>query len=282
MSHSTLVSADTLAARIGDPDLLIIDCRADLADPARARALHAEAHVPGAVHADLERDLADLSRPGLGRHPMPDAAAFAATLSRWGWRPGMNVVAYDDAQGALAAARLWWMLRLVGASDVAVLDGGLAAWRAAGHALEAGVVERAGSKVAVDYDGSALVDYAGLEAGLAAGSLLLVDARAEARYRGEVEPIDRVAGHVPGALNRPFTLNLDGAGRFKHADALRAEFAALIGGRDPRSVVHMCGSGVTACHNLLAMEHAGLAGSRLFAPSWSGWIGDPARPVACG
>ncbi len=282
MNTGNLVSAAELAAQIGDPRLLVVDCRADLADAGRARAAHAAAHLPGSVHADLERDLSDLSKQGLGRHPLPDADAFAATLSRWGWQPGLRVVALDDAHGALAAARLWWMLRLVGAREVTVLDGGLAAWRAARLPLVADAVARVPTRVTVDYDDSALVDFAALGAGLADASLLLVDARAEPRYRGEVEPIDRVAGHVPGAVNRPFSLNLQADGRFKPAAELRAGFLDLLGGRDPREVVHMCGSGVTACHNLLAMEHAGLAGSRLFAPSWSGWSSDPARPVERG
>ena len=282
MKWATLVSTATLAQRLGDPGLLVVDCRADLSDPARAHAAYAEAHLPGAVHADLERDLSALSRTGLGRHPLPEAARFSRVLGQWGWQPGMAVVAYDDAQGALAAARLWWMARLVGVQEVAVLDGGLAAWREAGVALESGVVARAPTRIEVAYDTSALVDYAGLEAGLADGSVLLVDARAEPRFRGDVEPIDRVAGHVPGAVNRPFSRNLEADGRFKPAEVLHAEFSQLIGDHAAHTVVHMCGSGVTACHNLLAMEHAGFAGSRVFAPSWSGWSSDPRRPVAAG
>jgi thiosulfate/3-mercaptopyruvate sulfurtransferase len=202
-------------------------------------------------------------------------------LSRWGWQAGMQVVSYDAAGGALAAARLWWLLRLAGVTSAAVLDGGYAAWLAAGQPIEAGEpAGRAAARVTLRYDpNQRLIDHAALRGG-ATGKLL--DARAAPRYRGEVEPLDRVGGHVPGALNRPFADNLDGDGRFKPAARLHEEFAAVLGATAPAQVVHMCGSGVTACHNLLAMEHAGLHGSRLYAPSWSGWISDPSRPVAKG
>lgn len=282
MSMKTLVSVDELAASIGAPDLLIVDCRKELSQPDSGRFAYREAHVPGAIYADLDTDLSDLSRTGLGRHPLPDAADFSRALSAWGWRPDLRVVAYDDAGGALAAARLWWMLRLAGQQTVGVLDGGYAAWRAAGHAVDDEPVERIANRVAVDFDAHQLVDYAQLQKGLDDSLMLLIDARGAARYRGEVEPIDPVAGHVPGAVNRPFTENLDVDGRFKPAARLRDEFLWLIDGREPSAVVHMCGSGVTACHNQLAMERAGLVGSRLFAPSWSGWLDDRQRPVATG
>lgn len=280
---AVIVDPPTLAARLSAGPVLVIDARADLADPAKGPAAHAAAHIPGAVHADLERDLSDLTRAGLGRHPLPTSAAFSALLSRWGWRPDLPVVVYDDAAGALAAARAWWLLRAAGSTDVAVLDGGFGAWRAAGLPVETGTAQpRQASAVEVDFDPTMHLDADTLAAALADDAVVLIDARAAARYRGEVEPIDPVAGHVPGARNRPYTDNLDAAGRFKTPDALAAEFAALTGGRAPHEVVHMCGSGVTACHNVLAMTHAGLAGSRLFAPSWSGWIADRTRPVATG
>ena len=277
-----LVSAAELAAALPAGELLVLDCRFDLADAGKGRREHAAAHVPGAMYADLDNDLSDLSRHGLGRHPLPDDARWSAALSRWGWRPGRRVVAYDAANGALAAARAWWLLRLVGATDVQVLDGGWAAWRAAGLRVESGDVSPASSAVAVRIDVDAVVGYDELQRRLATGEVLLLDARAAPRFRGEVEPIDRVGGHVPGAVNRPFADNLAADGRFKPAEVLRAEFSALLGTRAPTDVVHMCGSGVTACHNLLAMEHAGLHGSRVFAPSWSGWSSDSARPVATG
>lgn len=280
---TTLIEAAELAALAPD-EVLVIDCRFDLTDPDKARRDFAAAHIPGAVYADLDHDLADLTRQrdGLGRHPLPTIGAFSALLSRWGWRPGQQVVCYDAAGGALAAARLWWMLRLAGVFQVAVLDGGLAAWQAAGLPMAAGdAIARSGAEVSLMFDPRAAVDHAGAAAA-AMGAGVLVDARAEPRYRGEVEPLDPVAGHVPGALNRPFALNLATDGRFKPVALLRSEWLALLDGHAPGEVVHMCGSGVTAAHNLLAMEHAGLTGSRLYPPSWSGWISDHSRPVATG
>ncbi|TAM07466.1 MAG: sulfurtransferase, partial [Rhodanobacter sp.] len=259
-----------------------VDCRFALSDPTQGERDYRDGHIPGAVYASLDRDLSDRSRQaeGLGRHPLPLESAFSALLSRWGWRGGMQVVSYDAAGGAMAAARLWWLLRLV-AVEAAVLDGGYAAWLAAALPTESGeALPRPASKLSLRYDASQLLlDHADIADGTS-GQLL--DARGAARYRGEVEPLDRVGGHVPGALNRPFADNLDHDGRFKPAAQLRAEFTAVLAGAEPAHVVHMCGSGVTACHNLLAMEHAGLQGSRLYAPSWSGWVSDPARPVAKG
>ncbi|MGO4701576.1 sulfurtransferase [Dyella sp. 2RAB6] len=281
-AYTTLIDAPTLAA-LPPREVLIVDCRFELAvaggDPDKGERAYREGHIPGAVYAHLDRDLSDLSRQreGLGRHPMPSEPAFSAVLSRWGWHSGLQVVAYDAAGGALAAARLWWLLRLVGIREAAVLDGGLQAWQAAGLPLEPGEVVREASQVSLRYDASRyIVDHRALAE---RSQELLIDARATPRYRGEVEPIDRVGGHVPGALNRPYSDNLDAQGRYKSAALLRGDFAALIGHTAPAQVVHMCGSGVTACHNLLAMEHAGLEGSRLYAPSWSGWVSDPARPV---
>jgi thiosulfate/3-mercaptopyruvate sulfurtransferase len=279
--HDLLIDANSLAA-LPQADVLIVDCRFALADPGKGERDFLEAHVPGAVYASLDRDLSDLSKTGLGRHPLPDIEAFARTLSGWGWREGRQVVAYDDAGGALAAARLWWMLGAVGI-PASVLDGGWQAWRAAGLPVETGpAAAHAATPVALHFDPVRTVHYDELETLRVRPDALLLDARAAPRFRGDSEPIDRVGGHVPGARNRPFTENLDDAGRFKTAAVLREEFTAALNGRAPRDVVHMCGSGVTACHNLLAMEAAGLAGSRLFAPSWSGWSSDPARPVATG
>ena len=278
---TTLIDPADLAA-LAPAQVLILDCRFALGDPAQGERDYRDGHVPGAVYASLDRDLSDLSRQaeGLGRHPLPLESAFSALLSRWGWRSGMQVVGYDTAGGALAAARLWWLLRLVGIS-AAVLDGGYAAWLAAGLPFESGLATaRPASKLSLHYDAKqVLLDHAAAADG-ASGQLL--DARAAPRYRGDVEPLDRVGGHVPGALNRPFADNLGADGRFKPAAQLREEFSAVLGDTAPTRVVHMCGSGVTACHNLLAMEHAGLPGSRLYAPSWSGWVSDAARPVAKG
>ena len=273
MNLSTLIDAQILSTRIRTGDVLVVDCRFELADPAAGARAYAQGHIPGAVYASLDHDLSDLSKQGLSRHPLPDATAFSASLSRWGWTPDTPVVAYDAANGALAAARLWWMLRLAGAREAAVLDGGIAAWTQAGFALDAGVVQREPTRVDASFDAAQIVYTDALVEALKDSRNVLIDARAAPRFRGENETMDKVAGHIPGALNRPFADNLDAHGRFKPAAQLRAEFEALLGSRRSVDAIHSCGSGVTACHNLLAMEHAGLAGSRVYAPSWSGWIG---------
>ncbi len=277
-----LVEAAALARRPAHT-VLIVDCRFVLTDPAAGDAAFVAGHVPGAVHASLDRDLSDLSRPGRGRHPLPAASAFARTLARWGWQPQRHLVAYDDAGGAMAAARLWWMLGSVGIA-ASVLDGGWQAWLAAGLPVERGAaaVGVATPVPELHFDAARMVDYAELDALRGHADALIIDARGAPRFRGEVEPIDRVAGHVPGARNHPVAGNLTDDRRFKPAAQLRAELEPLLAGRDPRRVVHMCGSGVFACQNQLAMEIAGLRGSRVFIPSWSGWSSDPARPVATG
>ena len=278
-----LVSPESLAHHLDDADVLVVDCRADIADPAKGRRDYEAAHVRNAVFADLDVDLSDLSQKGaLGRHPLPTDAALSAAFSRWNLTPDTHVVACDDANGALAAARLWWLLRLAGHKHAYVLDGGLASWRAAGLPLESGKEKVRDAHIEAKLDRREVVWTDELERRRHDGTILLVDARAAPRYRGEAEPIDPKAGHVPGALNRPFSDNLDASGRFKSAAHLRGEFYALIGAFQPWQVVHMCGSGVTACHNLLAMEAAGMQGSRVFAPSWSGWISDPSHPTAAG
>jgi thiosulfate/3-mercaptopyruvate sulfurtransferase len=280
MIFHTLISAEQLDEVVRADAALVVDCRVDLADRARGEHEYAAGHIPGAIFADLDRDLSDLSKAGVGRHPLPDDAAFSRVLGSWGWNPARPVVAYDDANGSLAAARLWWMLRLIGQHNVAVLDGGLAAWKAAGLALDNGPGRHlTRADVDVHFDRRQIVYTDELQA--ARERIFLLDARAAPRFLGEVEPIDPVAGHVPGAHNRPFSDNLE-QGRFKAAEALRREFDALLADTDATAVVHMCGSGVTACHNLLAMEHAGLSGSRVYAPSWSGWIADASRPTAKG
>lgn len=275
-----LVSPAALAAMSGDAGLVVFDARGSLADHSAGDRAYTDGHVPGARRADMERDLSGPHAPGAGRHPWPDAATFAAWLARQGVAPGTRVVAYDDGDGAYAS-RLWALLRLGGHRDVAVLDGGWADWTAAGFPVSRDVPSPAPLPPApLQFDRARLFDAAAAAAHVADGGLLL-DARAAPRFRGEVEPIDRVAGHVPGARNRAYVDNLDG-GRFKDAAVLRAEFDALLDGRAPSALVAMCGSGVTACHHLLAMAHAGRDGAGLYAGSWSGWIEDPARPVATG
>ena len=282
MHWTTLVDAATLATHLDDPRLRLFDARASAAVQGTAEmvAAYAASHLPGAQYADLNLDLSDLNKAGQGRHPLPDEEVFTRKLGLWGVAPEHQVVVYDAADGSMAAARLWWLLQLLGHERVAVLDGGLAAWRTAGLAETAEVRTHAELPAyPARFDRSRILGAdAVLELSRREGGWL-VDVRAAERFRGEVEPIDPVAGHVPGALNRPLALNLRD-GRFKSREELRAEFAALLAGRVPADIVAMCGSGVTACHLLLAMEHAGLSGAKLFAGSWSGWISDSARPVA--
>jgi thiosulfate/3-mercaptopyruvate sulfurtransferase len=285
MSWTTLVSVDALRGHLDAPDLVVVDARFGLGDAGAGEADWRASRLPGARYAHLDSDLSDRSRPaGEGRHPLPSFAGFSAKLGAWGIAPDTQVVAYDAGDGAMAAARLWWLLRLVGHRQVAVLDGGFAAWLADGAPVETGepaMPGDVGPYPAQGFDASQIATTAEVAARFAQAPGWLLDARNGERFRGEVEPIDRVAGHVPGARNRPYVDNLRG-GRFRPADELRAEFLELTGHRDPREVLLSCGSGVTACHNLLAMEASGLAGARIYAPSWSGWISDPERPVATG
>jgi thiosulfate/3-mercaptopyruvate sulfurtransferase len=282
VSWTTLVPVDAVARALGDPSLRLIDTRFSLADPGAGRAAYDASHLPGAHYADLNRDLSDLSSTGEGRHPLPDEAKFAEALGRWGIGPQTQVVAYDAGDGGMAAARAWWLLRLLGHRQVAVLDGGLEAWRAQRLPETTAIprlAELAPYPARFDRSRIALADDVAARLDEPQGWLL--DARAAERYRGELEPIDPVAGHVPGAVNRPFAHNL-AHGRFKPTGQLRDELTPLLRGRAPRDVVLMCGSGVTACHLLLAFEHAGLTGPRVYAGSWSGWISEPSRPVALG
>ena len=274
-----LVSAESLAAGLGSDDLVVLDARASLADQPGSQAAYRQAHIPGARFADLDRDLSDHRRQG-GRHPWPGVEAFTATLGRWGITPTHQVVVYDAADGALAAARAWFLLRALGHRRVAVLDGGWARWTQLGLPTESTVPTPERTRYDAVFDSERLLDAEQVQAHLRAGGVLL-DARAGERFRGEVEPIDPVAGHVPGARNRPYVENLRD-GRFKPARELAQEFAVVLDGHAPQEVAVMCGSGVTACHHLLAMEHAGQRGGKLFTGSWSGWIEDPARPVARG
>lgn len=280
MDYTTLIAPEILHARPDDADWRVFDCRFDLADPDAGRRAWAAGHLPGALYADLERDLSGPRDAASGRHPLPDADRLAAWLGHNGVDERVQVVCYDADSGAFAA-RLWWLLRWLGHDRTAVLDGGMAAWCAAGYPLEASPPARPGPRRfrARPRDRETWIDAAGLAD---TPSLVVVDARAPERFRGEREPIDPVAGHVPGALNRPFTHNVDASGRWRSAETLRAEWRRLAGEAPAAGVVHMCGSGVTAAHNVLAMEHAGLAGSRLYPGSWSEWIRDPARPVERG
>ena len=275
-----LVSPEQLiAALAAGAAPLIVDCSFDLADGAAGERAYGQGHLPGALYAHLDRELAGAKTGRNGRHPLPARTDWATTLARLGVTPARAVVVYD-AQGGMYAARAWWMLLWAGHRAVSVLDGGLAAWKAAGGAIESGVVAPVAAPAAYPLGQSlvASVDADALQKSL--GRVTLIDARAGERYRGEVEPLDKRAGHIPGARSRFFKDNLDAQGRFKPADELRAAFSAF--GAAPAQVVHQCGSGVTACHNLLAMEVAGLSGASLYPGSWSEWSSDPARPVAVG
>lgn len=276
---NALVQAEELSEALGRADLAIVDCRFALADPQAGERAYLQSHLPGAVYAHLDRDLSDHAKRGQGRHPWPDAADFVARLGAWGIDPQTQVVAYDDADGAYAA-RLWFLLRTLGHERVAVLDGGWTRWNSLGLPTETEIRIPVRARYEAEFDDGRLLDAARVQSHLDAGGML-VDVRAAERFRGETEPLDRVAGHVPGARNRPYALNL-ADGRFKPREQLAQEFRELLEGKDPRELVAMCGSGVTACHHLLAMAHAGLSGAKLFMGSWSGWISDPARPVATG
>ncbi len=276
---TTLVQAETLAIALGRDDLVVIDCRFSLANPAAGELAYQQAHVPGAIYAHLDRDMSDHRKRGQGRHPWPDAPDFTQTLGRWGIGPRHQVVIYDDADGAYAA-RLWFLMRTGGHEKVAVLDGGWARWTVLGLPVDARTPIRMQTKYEVDFDSSRLLNAEQVQARLQAGDLLL-DARASDRFTGENEHIDRLAGHVPGARNRPYADNL-AAKRFKSPIQLAAEFRGVLGEHTPDETIVMCGSGVTACHHLLAMERAGLKGAKLFTGSWSGWISDPTRPVVTG
>ncbi len=282
MPFDTLIDAASLHDHIGDPQWVVVDCRFNLMDPEAGYRDYLEGHIPGAFYAHLDKDLSGPITPASGRHPLPDPTALARVLADWGIGAETQVVGYDAAGGAIAA-RLWWLLFWLGHTRCAVLDGGLPAWQAAGYPLSRDPPESDCSNCLMAHpDTLAWVDHTYVRTSLEGGQAVLVDARAAARFRGEQEPIDPVAGHVPGAVNLPLEGNLDGSGRFLPPARLRERFAPLLQGRSPAQILHMCGSGVTACHNLLAMEVAGLHGSRLYAGSWSEWIRDPARPVAQG
>lgn len=280
MSYHFLIEAETLHGHLGDPDWVVVDCRFDLNDPEAGRRAYREGHIPGARYAHLEEDLSAPVTPMSGRHPLPDHQRLAERLGRWGIGENTQVVVYDDAGGAIAA-RLWWLLSWLGHRSCAVLNGGLPAWRAKGLPLSVDVpAPQEGTYPVLHEDTLAWVGAGYVLANIGKRYSLLIDARAPSRFRGEAEPIDPVAGHVPGAVNLPLQGNLDKNQRFRDSAALKARFTAVLGDRPPSCAIHMCGSGVTACHNLLAMEIAHLPGSRLYAGSWSEWIRDSTRPVA--
>jgi thiosulfate/3-mercaptopyruvate sulfurtransferase len=280
MVASPLISTAALAERLTDPGWVVADCRFDLGDPQAGVTAWRAGHIPGAIHVDLERDLAVAITPQSGRHPLPEPAAFAATLSRLGIDNRSRVVCYDAGNCAYAS-RFWWILRHVGHDAVQVLDGGFAAWVAENRPVATDDRRRPAARFVANPRPSMLLDLSGVTAALARGELL-VDLRGAERFRGEVEPLDTVAGHVPGAVNLPFLQNLGTDGRFRTPAEIAELWQSRTGAAPDRAPICMCGSGVTACQGLLALEIAGIGNGRLYAGSWSEWIRDPARPVARG
>ena len=280
MAYRTLIDTATLAKNLDDSDWRVFDLRHDLMNPEVGRQQYAEGHIAGAMFVNLDSALSGEKTGANGRHPLPDAGDFQATLGEWGVKPAQQIVVYD-ASGGVYAGRLWWMLRWMGHYSVAVLDGGFTKWEKEGRPVTAEVPHFAPTM----YRGaprSMHVDAVFVEANLGKPEVTVIDARTAGRFAGVGETIDPVGGHIPGALNRPYAANLAKDGTFKPAETLAKEFAQLLGNRSPKQIVHQCGSGVSACHNILAMEIAGLAGSRLYPGSWSEWCADPKRPVATG
>jgi thiosulfate/3-mercaptopyruvate sulfurtransferase len=283
MIYETLISVEQLsAAQNGAAPPLVLDCSFELTNPDAGRQAYDAGHVPGAAYLHLEHALSAGKTGKNGRHPLPSREAFAATLVAMGMNGDTQVVAYDNA-GGMYAARLWWMLRWAGHRGGAVLDGGIAAWKAAGQALSTTApAGRPPGNFALRPPLVSTLSYEQVKANIDSRELLVLDARAPDRFRGENETLDPIGGHIPGARNRLFRDNLGTDGRFKAAGQLRAEFDAITGGKPASMLVNQCGSGVTACHNLLAMEVAGLQGAALYPGSWSEWSAQPGAPIATG
>ncbi|HEY8220064.1 MAG TPA: sulfurtransferase [Methylobacter sp.] len=281
MTYTTLVSTDTLNQQLNNSNWVIIDCRFSLADTEAGAKAYRHGHIPNARYAHLDKDLSSAITDFTGRHPLPNFSLLAKKLGDWGINNNSQVVAYDDAGGAFAG-RLWWLLKCMGHDKVAVLNGGIKQWQKQGLPITTTLPTVKPAAFRPYVNETAWLNALQVQNNLAQRAICLIDARTPERYRGEQEPIDPVAGHIPGALNRAFQLNLDSNGLFLPAEQLREQFKRLIGTTAPEQVVHYCGSGVTACHNLLAMEHAGLTGSKLYAGSWSEWIRDKNRTVAKG
>ncbi len=276
--HTTLISAEDLARHLDDPEWIVCDCRHDLADYHGGRRAYQAAHIPGSRFVHLDEDLSGPKTGLNGRHPLPHPLTFALRLGVLGIDNAKQVVAYDSSGGCYAA-RLWWMLRWVGHTKAAVLDGSWDFWTRSALPVTADLPSVHSTAYTLRPKAGLSVDAGHVASHLHDGSMAVIDARSADRFRGENETLDPVAGHIPGAVNRFFKLNLEADGRFKTSGDLKKEFSAVLGDREPGSAVHQCGSGVTACHNLLAMEHAGLGGSRLYPGSWSEWVSDRSRPV---
>jgi len=281
MSHTTLIPATELVKHLDKPDWVIVDCRFSLADGTAGAKAYRHGHIPGARYADLNKDLSSPVKSYTGRHPLPSFSVLSQQLGLWGINNRSQIVVYDDASGAFAG-RMWWLLRTMGHQKVAVLDGGIKHWQKLNLPMTTSLPKVTATHFRYYLDQNQWLAASEVENGLARGCITLIDARTPERYAGQQEPIDPVAGHVPKAINRPFQLNLDKTGLFLPSEQLKNQFQTLLRSRDPAQVVHMCGSGVTACHNLLAMEVAGLHGSKLYAGSWSEWITNKNRAVATG
>jgi thiosulfate/3-mercaptopyruvate sulfurtransferase len=276
---STLISAQALARHSNQSNWVIFDCRFSLADPAAGEKAYRLGHIPGARYAHLDRDLSASIRDYTGRHPLPNSKTLAEKLGRWGVNNASQIVVYDDVNGAIAG-RMWWLLRSLGHDNVALLDGGLPQWLQSGYVTTTALPHYQTCQYRAYPNPDNTLSALQVENGLAQRSIKLIDARATERFKGLQEPIDPVAGHIPKAVNRPFQHNLDQQGCFLPPVTLRQQFSDVIGQFSPEQIVHMCGSGVTACHNLLAMEIAGLSGSKLYPGSWSEWIRNHNRPVS--
>lgn len=281
MKFTTLVSAAQLAQHLNDPDWVVFDCRFTLSDPDSGRRTYQAGHIPGARYAHLNDDFSSEITGVSGRHPLPDPQLLALKLGQWGVDSSKQVVVYDDSLGSMAS-RMWWVLRWLGHQSVALLDGGVQRWIRDGHPITADPASIAPAEFTARPDNSMWVDANCIEEALRSDKCLIIDARAEERFSGEREVLDKVAGHIPGSINLPFEDNLDMGGTYLKAVELKEAYLDFLNGVEPQRVVHMCGSGVTACHNVIAMEHAGLKGSRLYPGSWSEWITDPGRPVETG
>jgi thiosulfate/3-mercaptopyruvate sulfurtransferase len=280
-AFTTLIDAATLASQLEREDVALFDCRFELGNPGWGEAEYAREHLPGAQYLHLERDLSSPITPQSGRHPLPEPREFARRIGALGAGAGMQLFAYDLGNGAYAA-RFWWLARWIGVRSVAVLDGGITAWRAAGLPLESAVRAPRPRAMPVKLAAGMALSSVEVDGLRSSPGTLLVDARGADRFAGRNETIDPVAGHVPGARNMPFSGNLGADGRFLPVDALHRRWSTLLGSQPPAALIAMCGSGVTACQNLLALEHAGLSGARLYPGSWSEWISDPRRPITTG
>lgn len=278
MRYRTLIETSALAAHLDDPSLAIVDCRFDLKDTSAGERAYQAAHIPGAVYAHVDRDLSAPKTGTNGRHPLPDVDTFVATLGRLGIDAGTQVVVYDQDSGGFAS-RLWWMLRWLGHDGVALLDGGFAKWSGEGRPTKSGVEVRPQRVFVPHVQPQMIANVSEVEGLVGKSGWRLIDARAPERFRGEVEPVDKVAGHIPGAINVPFLENLDANGTFKSPAEIAERFKKASGSTPTDHLVVYCGSGVTACQNLLALEHAGMHGAKLYPGSWSEWSSDPSRPM---